>query len=174
MRIKFSEVDARTNDIWLATDDTQALKELSNMILPNVEYEITIKEAKQKRSLSANSYAWSLINELAKVQGITPIEVYKQQVQNMYTYDKDLIEIIKFESAKREWEDGHTGRLLEPMGVSEQHPDYIWVKRYKGTSSYDTKEMSHFIDLIIYECQQLGIKTEPKSNIDKLKASWGQ
>ena len=31
MRIKFSEVDARTNDIWLASDDTQALKELSNM-----------------------------------------------------------------------------------------------------------------------------------------------
>lgn len=175
MRIKFSEIDARTNDIWLASDDTQALKELSNMILPNVEYEVTVKEAKQKRSLNANGYAWSLIQQLAKAQGITPIEVYRQQVQEMYTFERELIEILNFQSAKKQWEDGHAGRLLEPIGRSKDHSDYIWVKKYKGTSDYDSKEMSHFIDLIIMECETYGIDTTPKgTSIDKLKASWGQ
>lgn len=155
----------------MATDNSNALRELASLITPNVELEITIKQARQKRSINANNFAWELITKLAKAQGITPIEVYKQQVQNMYTYSRELIEVLKFQSSKEEWERDHTGRLLEPIGVSEQHPEYLWVKRYKGTSDYDSREMSHFIDLIVMECENLGIRVD-QSESNKAKESW--
>lgn len=170
MRIKFSEVDARTNDIWLASDDTQALKELSNMILPNVEYEVTVKEAKQKRSLNANGYAWSLIQEIAKALGITPIEVYREQIKDLPTYEDCMVKPEAFDKLKKEYEQGHTGRSVERL---REWKGYWVIRMWRGSSDFDSLEMSRLIDNLVFEAQQLGIKTEPKANIDKLKASWG-
>ena len=42
----------------------------------------------------------------------------------------------------------------------------------KGSSQYDTKEMSLFIDGIVSECKEQGIETMTPSELDQLKQSW--
>ena len=47
------------------------------------EYDLIIKEYRKKRSLDANAYAWVLIGKLADAMRITPVEVYRQAIQNI-------------------------------------------------------------------------------------------
>ena len=46
------------------------------------------------------------------------------------------------------------------------------VLAYYGSSTYNTKEMSRLIDLIVRECNQLNIETKSKSEIDSLLKQW--
>ena len=43
----------------------------------------------------------------------------------------------------------------------------------KGSSEYDTGEMSRFIDGVISECKELGIQTMTPDEIEELKQKWG-
>ena len=48
------------------------------------------------------------------------------------------------------------------------------VQVYFGSSTFDSKEMSVFLDGIISECRDLGIDVIPQSDIDILNAEWDQ
>jgi hypothetical protein len=43
---------------------------------------------------------------------------------------------------------------------------------YFGSSTFDTKEMSVFIDGIVSECQMLGIQTETPAELERMKSLW--
>jgi hypothetical protein len=45
---------------------------------------------------------------------------------------------------------------------------------YKGSSEFDTKEMSIFIDGIVSEAKDLGIPTDTPDQIAKMKSLWGE
>ena len=47
-----------------------------------------------------------------------------------------------------------------------------WYKVYKGSSEYDTKEMSTLIEGIVYEAKQLDIETLEEYRLDKLIEEW--
>lgn len=56
-------------------------KEIINYILDkdeNIKFEI--KEHKEKRSLNANSYYWSLVNQMAKILKTSEKELHKELV----------------------------------------------------------------------------------------------
>ena len=44
---------------------------------------------------------------------------------------------------------------------------------YYGSSTFDTKEMSVFIDGIVSECHELGIETMTPEQIAAMNAAWG-
>lgn len=44
--------------------------------------------------------------------------------------------------------------------------------KLKGTSEYDTKEMSRFIDGIVSEAKELGIETLPPDEVARMKREW--
>jgi hypothetical protein len=44
---------------------------------------------------------------------------------------------------------------------------------YKGSSEFDTKEMSIFIDGIVSEAKELGIETMTPNEIARLNGLWG-
>ena len=151
----------------------EALEEFASEFEQGVLYNIEVKKAKDKRSNDANAYAWVLIGKLAEAMGITPIEVYRQQVLDMYTYRDGLIREEEFEAEKREWEKNHKGRMLEMIGPCRTQPGWVWARKYRSSSDYDTTEMSKFIDLIVFECKELGIETRTPAELDKLKEDWG-
>ena len=43
---------------------------------------------------------------------------------------------------------------------------------YKGTSEYNTKEMSIFIDGVVQEAKQLGIETKTPKELEEMKERW--
>ena len=50
--------------------------------------------------------------------------------------------------------------------------EYTHYKVYKGSSEFDTKEMSIFIDGIVEECKNVGIETMTPNEIAKMEALW--
>ena len=43
----------------------------------------------------------------------------------------------------------------------------------KGSSEYNTAEMSRFIDRIVEEAQELGIETATPDELERMKQEWG-
>ena len=48
-----------------------------------------------------------------------------------------------------------------------------FYKVYKGSSDYDTKEMSILIDGVVSDCKELKIPTLDDIKISQLKSNWG-
>lgn len=172
MRITIKEKSLTFNSLALKTENLSELRALYEELPEGIELEIKVKVARAKRSNNANKYAWDLIEELAEYQSLTPREVYKAQVKEIGKYRTRLVPILEFEQEKEEWLSGHTGRDIEPIGRSTEHPEFIWVKEWYGSSDFDTREMSRFLDLIIFECEQAGIQTESPQKLAEMKEAW--
>ena len=50
--------------------------------------------------------------------------------------------------------------------------EFKHYKILKGSSEYDTREMSILIDGIVTECQDLGIETMTPNELERLKSLW--
>ena len=124
-----------------------------------------VKPHKEKRSLNANAYAWSLISKIANESNLSKDAVYLH-VLRMYGQS----EIVSVRSDINV--DGYF-KYYEPFGHSMLNgKDFTHYKVYKGSSEYDSKEMSILIDGIISEAEELGIETLPPHEIQRLKEMW--
>ena len=129
---------------------------------------VIAKQYRQKRSLTSNGYAWHLMQEIAEKNGTTKDEVYLEMLQR---YSRAFTHMIVHpEVIPRLAEDYRVvvdlGEVLVNGKVGHQ------IQLYFGSSKFDTKEMSVFLDGIISECRDLGIEVIPQSDIDKLNAEW--
>ena len=120
-----------------------------------------VKEYKDKRSLSQNSYAWKLITQIGNILHKSKEEVYIQMLE-----DYGQSEIISVQSDINL--NGYF-KYIKPVGTGKiGDKDFTHYKIFKGSSEFDTKEMSIFIDGIIQECKQLGIETLTPDEIARL------
>lgn len=121
-----------------------------------------IKEFKYKRSKSQNSYAWELIGKLADKMTKTKDEMYLQMLK-----DYGQSEIV---SIKSDVNPVGYFKYYEEIGKGYiKGKEFIHYKIFKGSSNYDTKEMSTFIDGIIQECSNLGIPTLTDEQIKEMR-----
>lgn len=122
-----------------------------------------IKEYRQKRSLNSNSYCWCLITQIADVLRKSKEDVYLQMLED---YGQSMM--IPLEHGKKP--DGFFKyyKFFGEREISGKVADYYVV--YKGSSDFDTKEMSIFIDGVVQEAQNLDIETMTPDELSKLKA----
>lgn len=126
---------------------------------------------KQKRSLDANAYAWALMTKIANHPDVSSSkeEVYEQMLQKYGTFYEDedgFITITVKKSVDMAKVDGHW-KYIKDNG---KFASYLMIK---GSSEYDTAEMSHFIDRIVEEAQELGIETATPDELERMKQEWG-
>ena len=50
--------------------------------------------------------------------------------------------------------------------------EFTHYRIYKGTSEYNTREMSIFIDGVVHEAQNLDIETKTPAEIERIKNLW--
>ena len=153
-------------------EELDNLYALADIMRSEREYELTIKRKANKRSSDANAYAWKLISLIAEELGIPPVEVYQQQILNMGTYHDVLIKDSDMAKEIADWRSRGIGWLCEIVGPSNQHEGYTWLRKFKGSSTFTSGEMSKFIDNIIFDAKELGIQTEPPKKIREIKKSW--
>ena len=124
-----------------------------------------IKEHKEKRSLNANNYAWKLITEIANVLRKPKEEVYLEMLKS---YGQcEMISIVSSIDVKGYF------KYYEEAGRSFLNgKEFTHYKIYKGSSEFNTKEMSILIDGIVQEAKQLGIETMTPSQLAELKSLW--
>ena len=124
-----------------------------------------IKEHKEKRSLTANAYAWSLIGKLADVMRISKDECYLMMLKSYG--QSEMVSVIS--------EIDVTGyfKYYEPVAETKlQGKNFTHYRVFKGSSEYDTREMPILIDGIVSEAKELDIETLPPDEVERLKVMW--
>lgn len=135
-------------------------------------YDLEVKEHRKKRSLDANAYAWVLINKLADEMRITPLEVYRQAIQNVGgNYEILPIKEDATDHFKRIWEAKGLGWPCVDMGKSKID-GYRNMRAYYGSSTYDTRQMSQLIDNLVQDCKALDIETLTPEKLSLLMENW--
>ncbi len=137
-----------------------------------VLYNLEVKEYRKKRSLDANAYAWVLIGKLAEAMRITPLEVYRQAIQNVGgNYEVIPIKEVAADHFQKVWEAKGLGWPCVDMGPS-RIPGYRNLRAYYGSSTYDTHQMSQLIDNLVQDCKALEIETLSEDKLSLLKEEW--
>lgn len=80
-----------------------------------------------------------------------------------------IIEEKAYDNFKRIWEKQGLGFLIQEVTRKDK---CVKVHCYYGSSTYDTKEMSLLIDLLVGLATSLGIETKPQKEIDSLLKEW--
>ncbi len=124
-----------------------------------------VKEYKKKRSLNANNYFWELTTQLADTLRKDKEELYLELLQR---YGKsEMVSVIAEINVKPYF------KYYTEAGESILNGKlFKHYKVYKGSSEMNTKEMSILIDGLVDECNEQGIETKPKKEIDSLLESW--
>lgn len=141
------------------------------------EINFTIKKHTEPRSLNANNYAWSLIEKLAVAANMDKESMYEEMLRRYgtgETYEDDAGNECKVLFSLM---DGIPPRLVA-RHYAEIGEGFVNGKKFKhyraikGTSEYDTREMSVFIDGIVAECRDVGIETDTPEMIARYKEDW--
>lgn len=142
--------------------------------LKEADVSVDIKKANRKRSLDANNYAWLLIDKLAEATRISETEIYRNVIREIGGIsDYYGVREEAFETFKSLWIGGHLGRQVEIIPGSGK-PGWVNVRAWRGSSDFDTAQMSRFIDLLVHECEQQGVATIGKEEEERLKKQWGK
>lgn len=118
----------------------------------DLDKEFEIKEKRNKRSKSQNAYAWELIGKIADVLRKSKEEVYLQMLKDYG--QSEIVSMLSSINPKGYF------KYYESIGTGiVNNKEFTHYKIFKGSSEFDTKEMTIFIDGIIQECKQLDIET---------------
>ena len=80
-----------------------------------------------------------------------------------------IVEARAYENFKRIWENQGLGFLVQEVSKKDK---CVKVHCYYGSSTYDSKEMSLLIDLVVDLAKSLEIETKSKAEIDSMLESW--
>ena len=128
-------------------------------------YEVDIHEIRQKRSLNANAYAWVLISKMADRLRLSKDEVYITMLERYG--QSQIISVLSNIDVE--------GYIKYYKEIGKGHVDgkeFTHYKVMKGSSEFDTTEMSILIDGIVSECQELGIETMTPDELERMKSLW--
>ena len=133
-----------------------------------------LKEYKPKRSLDSNAYCWVLCDEIAKELSkdgtiITKEKIYQDGILQIGTFEPMIIEERAFENFKRIWQRQGLGFLVQEVSRKDK---CVKVHCYYGSSTYNTKEMSLLINLLVELAKSLNIETKSKAEIESLLKEW--
>lgn len=152
---KLTLVINEKSDLLCGYDDMKDIEKLS----------IEIKQYREKRSLNANAYAWKLIGEIADIARASKEEIYLEMLRRYG--QSELISVLAHIPIQ------HYVKYYDEAGESKLNGKLFKHYRvYKGSSEFDTREMSVLIDGIVGEAKELGIQTETPEQLAKIKSLW--
>lgn len=130
------------------------------------DLDISIKIHREKRSLNANSFLWVLCNELGNKLRMSKEEVYLNCLRSYG--QSEIVSVISTANVKGIF------KYYDELGQGEVNgKTFTHYKVYKGSSEYDTVEMSILLDGVVEEAKLQGIQVLTASEIDLLKREWG-
>lgn len=157
--------------LMLDTKEEMPEDELIKLLNTDKGVKVQLSVWREARSLNANSYAWVLLDEIAKKTRSTKELVYRDIIARVGVFE---ILPIKNEAVNNfidKWESRGLGWVCNIMRDSKI-PNYTNVIAYYGSSVYNTKEMSRLIDEVVQEAQALGIQTIKDIEIKDLMDKW--
>lgn len=135
--------------------------------LKDKDLNFELKQWREKRSLTANAYAWVLIDKIAAKRRMSKVEVYRNAIRDIGGVSNLVcIQNRAVEELKSTWSSFGLGWQAEEL--DSNIPGWTNVILYKGSSVYDREQMASLIDSLVQDAQSIGIETKPQEYIDSL------
>lgn len=122
-------------------------------------FELTVTNAKKKRSTDQNELMWKLCQLIAESVGITKNEVYREHIRDYGEWESVLIKRSGADALKRQWESNGVGWIAEEI---DENNGIVKLRLYAGSSTYDTAQMKRLIDSLMDECRSLCIEVDER------------
>ena len=136
-----------------------------------------IKEHKEKRSLDQNAYYWKLNALLAKRLDISTAKLHNLMLREcappfIIGGHVAMQPIPDTEAAEEQVLESETYHLRPTSGVIIGKDDvvYRWYVVLRGSSTFDTAEMSALLDRLIEDCKEWGIETLTPAELERMRA----
>lgn len=140
---------------------------------------VEIKQYREKRSLDANCYYWVLVGKLADVLNQSNAWVHNHMLrkygQIMVIDDQGVYTVLPdSDEAQKAIDEAETYHLkptsqVKPGKGGKMYRTYMMLR---GSSDYDTKEMSRLIDGLVSECKEAGIETLPPAELERMMENY--
>jgi hypothetical protein len=162
---------AKYEDGWLMlkTPATDALKWLIKFV-QGKNYDIVPHT--EKRSRTANAYAWVLISKLSEALNYPKEEIYRRAVHEIG--GKSTVITVRTNAVRdfaRAYVNGHLGRSVSVIDSDAEKTDLLI--NY-GSSDFSTKQMAQLIDNLVQDCLSIGIETKDENEIRSLLEEWNE
>jgi hypothetical protein len=156
---------------WLCIQTGKARRILDGL-KSGKDYDVEIKEHREKRSLDANAYFWVLVDRLAEKTRIPKTDIYRSYIREIGG-NHEMVCVIDavVDKLRRGWE--HNGLGWQTDTMPSKIPNCTNVILYYGSSTYNTRQMSHLIDMAVQDCQEQGIETLPPEKLAGMMEEWG-
>lgn len=141
------------------------------------QLDVEIKKYRKKRSLDANAYYWLLLGKIGRITGDNKNRLHNIMLDRYGELDtmqdgslipfciRDDINYLDFPYPH-----------LKPTQktLSKGNKLYRWYYQIKGSSEYNTVEMSRLIDGVVNECKEMGIETLQPEELERMMAEYGK
>lgn len=139
--------------------------------------DIRIKKYRHRRSLDANAYFHALVDKLADKTAISKPRcknlIIGRYGQPFYTDESETTEaVIKTNIPVSRMMENESVHCMPCGSKIEDGKEVVFYKIFRGSSTYDTKEMSILIDGIVGECKEQGIETLPPEELERMLEKW--
>ena len=143
------------------TGTVDKIKQKLFLLDNNKQYDVEIKLHRDKRSLNANSYLWKLCSEIASTINSDKDNVYLLMLKRY-----GVSELIGISNKV------DVGDYFKYYEIESKTDKYTWYRIFKGSSKYDTKEMSILLNGVVSECKEMGIPTKEEWELKGMIEQW--
>ena len=175
-KIKQIARDFSTNGILVTLSITETSEQALQTVSALDDLAVELKRYRKKRSLNANAYYWELVGKLARANRITNDAQHNLLLRDygsLERFDGQLLQIMIPDTEEGENRALESSTVhLKPTShvkVSDNGTTYRSYVMIKGSSTYDSQEMSRLIDGTVQEAKQMGIETLPPEELKRMK-----
>ncbi len=161
--MRIDEVRVAGNELLLKTKD---LTEIRRFAYHFKQGDYDIVKHRKKRSNDANALCWAICTEIANVLRTDKDSIYLDMLKKYG--QSDVVSVRTDVDVKGYF------KYYDVFGTGTVNgKEFTHYKVYKGSSEYDTREMSILIDGIIDEAKALDIEVISEREKSLLLEEWG-
>jgi hypothetical protein len=135
------------------------------------EISLECKKWRNRRSLDANAYMWTLVDKIAQKTRQKPVDVYRHAIKEIPGNSTLVCVQDKAKDVlQQQWQAKGLGWQTEELPSKIEGCTNVLL--YYGSSVYNTTQMSMLIDSIVDEAKALGIETLTPYELEGMKAQW--
>lgn len=138
-------------------------------------------EWRDKRSLDANRYYWVLLSKLAGALKVSNAYMHNFMLRaygqpDLYDEKKAYIVLPDTDDTEKKAMESDTYHIKPTSEVKMGRDGKMYRTYYllRGSSSYDTAEMSRLIDGLVDECKDAGIETLPPDELERMMVAYDE
>ena len=141
-------------------------------------YTVEIKEYRKKRSLNQNALYWSVLTSFAEALRISNARAHNlllRRYGQLERYEGKPVYVVlpDTEEAEKRADEAESYHL-KPTSQVKEGKDGQMYRTYmllRGSSTYDTKEMTRLLEGLLDECKEIGIAVMSEREASLLNGS---